>query len=437
MAQRQSGSASRPATSARFTKYQLCAFTPFDGPFLMCMKSSLFSLRPSGALRVRYGAVLLFLGALTAIPTVAHAQLSRADSASVLLRTARDFDANGDSDTAEALLVYLTQRFGDTAAGAAALDLLTGPDGQRVDRVSRIELPVFSTLYGLWLGVAVPAAFGADEPEAYGAGLLIGGPLGLFSGLSAVKSRRISEGQARAISWGGVWGTWQGFGWGHLLDIGADEFCDINGCYPANQSDDAIFASMVVGGLAGIGGGVLLARNPIESGVSSAAQGGSIWGTVYGAMVAELVDDDNGGGDDAVLATSLIAGNVGLVAGALLASRHDVGRPRVRIINLGALVGGVGGLGIDLLVQPNDDALITIPLITSVAGLIIATYATRDDDRVGAGQPPENGALFGWADGGLRLQTPIPTPTLLEMPDENGRPTWTPGLRLELFSTRF
>lgn len=391
-------------------------------------------LRPLKAAFVSAG---IFL-ALVALPAPVDAQLSRADSAAVLLRTAQDFNANGDADTSEALLAWIVERYGDTAAGAAALDLLVGPSGERLDRASRIELPVFSTLYGLWLGVAVPAAFGADDSEAYGAGLLIGGPLGLFSGLAATKSRRFSEGQARAISWGGVWGTWQGFGWSGLLDIGVDEFCDFSGCYDGGQSDEAVFGSMVVGGLLGIGGGALLARSPIESGVSSAAQGGSIWGSVYGALLAELVDSDDGGGDDGVLATSLIAGNLGLVTGAWLASRHDVGRPRVRMINLGALVGGIGGLGIDLLLQPDDDeTLIAIPLVTSMAGLVIATYATRGDDRPALGGGIENGALFGWGDGGLRLQTPLPAPVLLEMPDENGRPTWTPGVRLELFRTRF
>lgn len=392
---------------------------------------------PTLASHLRLALGLLLVGTILAAPSPAEAQLSRADSAAVLLRTAQDFDAAGDARTSEALLAYVVERYGDTAAGAAALDLLVGPGGERLDRASRIELPVFSTLYGLWLGAAVPAAFGADDPEAYGAGLLIGGPLGLFSGLAASKNRRFTEGQARAISWGGVWGTWQGFGWSGLLDIGVEEFCDFSQCYEGDQSDEAVFGSMVVGGLLGIGGGALLARSPIESGVSSAAQGGSIWGSIYGALLVETLDDDQGSGDDAVLAASLIAGNVGLVTGAWLASKYGVGRPRVRMINLGALVGGVGGLGIDLLLQPGDNALLAIPLVTSAAGLVIATYATRGDDRVGTTRGQENGALFGWADGGLRLQTPLPTPVLLEMPDEQGRPTWTPGLRLELFSTRF
>lgn len=403
----------------------------------------MFALRrPHDARSVRFArrgsvAFLLATLALVVVPGAVEAQLTRADSAAVLLRTARDFEVRGDVETADALLVYLSERYSDTDAGESARSLLTGPDGQRIDRASRIELPVFSTLYGLWLGVAVPAAFGADDAEAYGAGLLIGGPLGLFSGLAVSKSRRLSEGQARALSWGGIWGTWQGFGWAEILNIGGDEFCDSFGCYGGSPSDEARFGSMIAGGLAGIGAGALLARNPIRSGVSSAAQGASIWSSIYGAMIAEILDSDDGRSDDAVLATAMIAGNVGLVSGAALAARYDVGRPRVRMINLGALVGAVGGLGIDLLVQPDDDPAIAIPLVSSIAGLIIATYATRGDDRPGFGEQPENGALFGWGESGLRLQTPMPMPTLLELADESGRPTWKPGLRLELFSAKF
>ena len=68
-----------------------------------------------------------------------------------------------------------------------------------------MELQVFGTLYGSWLGIAVPAAFGAEGPEAYGAGLLIGGPGGLVGSRAMQRARPMSEGQARAISWGGIW----------------------------------------------------------------------------------------------------------------------------------------------------------------------------------------------------------------------------------------
>jgi hypothetical protein len=111
------------------------------------------------------------------------------------------------------------------------------------------------------------------------------------------------------------------------------------------------------------------------------------------------------------------------------------------MINLGAIVGGLGGLGIDLLLEPDDDeTLIAIPLITSIGGLVAAAVATRNDDvRSGApdGDLDVGAALFGYRDGTLSVGTPVPMPTLLPMDDANGRPTWRPGLTMELFRARF
>lgn len=361
--------------------------------------------------------------------------MTRADSAAVLLETARDFEADGEYGTADALLYYITERFAGTPSATVASELLRGPTGDRVEPVSRVELPVFLTTYGLWLGIGIPWALGADDEEAYGAGLLIGGPLGLFSGLAYSRSRRLSAGQARAISWGGLYGSWQGWGWTQLFDIGVRDQCGSFGCYADESNTEELVAGTVVGGLLGIGAGALIAQNPVRSGVASGAQGGSIWGSIYGAMLAGIFDDD---AEDSALATALIAGNAGLLAGGALAAKYDVGRDRIRLMNLGALVGGLGGLGIDLLIQPDDnETAIAIPLVTSIAGLVIAARNTRDRPAPatdGAGPAMGQGtALLGWEEGSLRIQAPMPVPTLLPMDDVNGRPTWRPGLRLELF----
>jgi hypothetical protein len=372
---------------------------------------------------------------IAADPTPATAQVTPADSAAVLLATATRFERDGRWEIAEAIYVLITEQYGGTPAAAEARARLSAPESQRIARASRVELQVFGAAYGLWLGVAVPIAFGADDPEVFGAGLLIGGPLGLFGSRAALRAWPLSEGQARAVSWGGIWGTWQGLGWGEVLDIGEGEVCDEFGCFPSDDDTQEIFASMIVGGLAGIGAGAIIARNPVRSGVSSGAQGGSIWGSIYGAMLAGMFEPD---GDD-VLVTSLIAGNVGLLAGAALSAKYDLSRSRVRLISVGALIGGVGGLGIDLLLQPDDETtVLAIPLVTSLAGLGIAAHATRDRDTGGGGAPDDAGtALLGWADGRLSLGAPMPIPALLAADDANGRPAWRPGVSVELFRARF
>ncbi|MDX1493881.1 MAG: hypothetical protein R3253_07480, partial [Longimicrobiales bacterium] len=190
-------------------------------------------------------------------------------------------------------------------------------------------------------------------------------------------------------------------------------------------------------GLAGIAGGALLARNPIRSGVSSGAQGGSIWGTLYGVSLAGIVDEDVDG--DGLLAVALISGNVGLITGAVLASKYDLSRSDVRIINLGALVGGLGGLGLDLLIQPDDTAVaLGIPLFTSVLGLGIAAANRGGSDTGEEDQNPDlDAALLDYSGGALSLRAPLPQPTLLPV-ERPGAPTrWAPGLTLELFRARF
>jgi len=363
------------------------------------------------------------------------AQVTPEVSASVLLETAAAFERDGEWEIAEAIYEFIVQNYRGTSAATEARARLNSSAADRPARISRVELQVFGTVYGLWLGVAVPAALGADEPEAYGAGLLIGGPLGLFGSRAAIRSRQFSEGQARTVSWGGIWGTWQGYGWTELLNIGEQEYCDpFNNCYPDGGNEEELWAGAVLGGIAGIATGAIIAKNPINSGVASLAQGASTWGSIYGAMAAATLDEDPG---DAALASALIVGNVGLLAGAALASKYEVSRPRARVITLGALLGLVAGGGVDLLVQPDDSRVgFGIPLVASMVGAGIAIHSTRGD-RATSVEAEEANSLLAWRDGQLMIGTPMPLPAMLPFEDENGRPSWRPGLSMELFRASF
>jgi len=105
----------------------------------------------------------------------------------------------------------------------------------------------------------------------------------------------------------------------------------------------------------------------------------------------------------------------------------------------GARGGGGGGLGLDLLISPDDDgAAIGIPLATSLAGLLIAAHATRNDDRSFSDPAGDLGAsLLHYGDDGLTLGTPLPIPTMLPFEDVNGRSTRRPGITMELFRAKF
>lgn len=411
--------------------------------------------------RPRILALLLVAGALW-MPHRTEAQLTRADSAAVLLVAALDFESQNAPEIAAALYRRILERFADTPAAAdarARLDRLvaegrvTGapPDAARPARrpddddgagAGRVELQVWGTLYGSWLGLAVPAAFGAEGSEAYGAGLLLGAPAGFLASRTAARRGDLSMGQVRAITLGGSWGTWQGLGWREVFDLGVDEVCppETPGlCYESDSGDEALFASMVVGGLTGLATGALIARRDPSSAAATGANLGSLWGTWIATGLGVIADQE---GDD-LLATALIGGNIGLIGAGLATPALGWSRSRWRTVSIAGVLGGVGGLGIDLLVQPDDEKVaIAIPLIASVAGLVTgvltsspqpeATFGERARSAAapsaratGLRAAPASGgspaghtgphrpdepipALLGWRDGALSLGTPVP-----------------------------
>ena len=125
-----------------------------------------------------------------------EAQATRADSAAILLEATRRLELEGESVAAQELMDLIVRHFPGTPAAAEAELTLTASRSQNLERSGRASLIAFSTLYGGWLGVAVPAAFGANEPEPFGAGLLIGAPLGFFASKAIVDRYPMGSGQA-------------------------------------------------------------------------------------------------------------------------------------------------------------------------------------------------------------------------------------------------
>ena len=353
-------------------------------------------------------------------PSRAAAQEARADTAAVLLRVAEQLEAEGRTALAAALLQTILERYGETpAAEAARRRAAERAAAAEVTGSGRGELMVWGTLYGLWLGAAIPAAAGTEEPEAYGVGLLLGGPAG-FLASRLVAGQGLTEGQARAITFGGTWGTWQGFGWREVLDIGSN-------------TSESTFRAMVLGGLAGVGVGAVLANNSsITPGTATAVNFGALWGTWYGFALAMASGIDDG---DKRLTASLIGGNVGLVATALTAPGWNLSRQRARLINVAGVAGLVGGYGLLLLLQPeNDNTAILVPTATSAAGLLAGAMWTRNHDRRSGPAGGSGGeALLERHEGRWAVGEPRPVPVMLEA--AHGRRV--PGLGLALVSLRF
>lgn len=289
------------------------------------------------------GAAVLCIAASLAPGSVSGQEvrdMSPADSAAVLLQTARDFEARGRGDVADALYRYIVEHFPGSPGAAAARLRLTGVrTGTRES--GAVELEVWGITFGLWLGVAVPGALGADGSEPYGVGLLLGGPAGFLSGRAVARAKRITVGQARAITLGGTWGTRQGYGWREIFDWGVQEVCTSlpDGGATFCSSEDASeenFTAMVLGGLSGVALGTVLSDRDISAGTATAANFGALWGTWIGAAAGVLMDLE---GDD-LLAASLVGGNAGLVSMALKAPAWRVTRSRARVVSIAGVIGG-------------------------------------------------------------------------------------------------
>lgn len=364
---------------------------------------------------------------------------SPADSANILLDAAESFESAGRPDVAMALYRFIADRFDATPAAVQARTRFSALNRVGAEGSGSVELRVWATTYGLWLGVAVPAWFGANEPEPYGAGLLLGGPAGYFGGKALAESLHLTEGQARAVTFGGTWGTWQGFGWAEVLELGGQENCFRGRCFGSGPSDEARFGAMVIGGLSGIAAGALLARRPISRGVASIVNYGALWGTWFGFASSILMDLDEG---DQPLTGALIGGDVGLLTTALLAPGWNLSRNRARLVSIAGVIGGVGGLGLDLLLQPDDDkTLVAIPFATSLLGLAIGVVTTRDSGAElappGSSLSSVSGALFKLDEGHFGVGFPTPTPTFIRVDVPWGRTALRPAAAFTLFAARF
>ena len=324
--------------------------------------------------------VVVCVFAMLAIPVIARAQTA-ADSAGVLLGVADRLESEGEVQLARSILDLITRRYANTPAAEIAARRLTEQRASRVEQSGRTELLVFGTTYGLFLGAAIPVALDSNDPEAYGVGLIVGGPTGFLLARSYARSRSLTEGQARAITFGGTWGTWQGFGWSQVLDIGENQFCDEFACYDSDQSAQAIFTSMIVGSLTGIGVGIALSQKNITAGTATTVSFGSLWGSWYGGGLAAMLDIQ----DDDLLTAILVGGNLGIVGAALGAPRWNFSPQRARLISISGVAGLLGGLGLLMIIQPDGNEAVAVPLATSTLGLALGAHWTRnmEPDRVG------------------------------------------------------
>ncbi len=385
----------------------------------------------------RTAALLAIAGAMFAVPL--RAQVTRADSAAVLLNVAQQLDAEGDSNLAREVLAVLLRYFGGTPAARDAEVWLNELRAVKAEGSGRIGLTVWNTVFGAWLGVAVPAAFGAEDAAPYGAGLLIGAPLGFFGTRGITAKTPVTAGQAVATSFGSIWGTFQGMGWRAVLEIGSEEQCYDYGygleCWDSTP-DEAPWTAAVVGGLAGLAGGAIIggATKP-SAGTATMVQFGALWGTWYGLALGVLANQE----DDALLTWTLLGGNAGLLGTALTSPSWEVTAGQAWLISAAGWAGGVAGLGLDLLLEvEEEETAVAIPAVTSLVGLVTGiALAGRSGGRDEPGGGFGSGALINLSGSDWSIGMPLPQPTVFKTIDENNRRRTSLGARLPLLVGSF
>lgn len=393
-------------------------------------------------MRVRWmGLGLLALLTATA-PRPAAAQETRADTAAVLVAAARRLAATGERDMAASLLRYIIRWYGDTPVALDAARELSETDRARAAGGGRIGFVVTSTLFGAWLGVAVPLAFDAEDPTPYGVGLIAGPGLGLLGSLMYTKSYPITSGQTAAYRWSLIWLSWQAFALRELTGIGDREDCfpdGMGGTFCSEYTPDtAPFAALLAGGVAGIGAGLALSRLHLPPGDVALVQDASAWGTAFGAALSVLVSPDGDPSDQAVFGWMAATGNGALAAAIPLARTWRPSVGRVRLISISGIAGSLVGLGLDLIADVEDDkTAVAIPTIGAGVGLAAGILLTAGRDVGGSRtQTFEDRALFQLGrDAGVGV--PVPEPRALPALTRDGQIGRQPAVGFRIAELRF
>ena len=339
--------------------------------------------------------------------------------------------ANGRYGTAYGRLNDITAKYPETLYAALAaerkrrldeLGLHRASNGP-ADQAGRTGALVYGTLYSTWLGVGTAIVAGTDSDQALAAGMMTGAPAGLLATHLLTRGRALSPGQAALVRLGGLWGTWQGFGW---TVASGDE-----------PSDRRLTAFSMAGGLAGIAGSAALTRVAgVSTGDASLLDYAGLWGTWFGFCLSVMAEAD----DDGVLKSSLTGGNLGLAAMAMLVPRIELNREQARLINLGGLAGTFVASGIvGLLTLDGSFDSATVPMGIVMAGGIAGLwsgFATRERDAL-SGTSARSGAHAAVEWGG-----PVPAPGV-SVPAAAGRLTGvrpshpSPSVRAVLLKVRF
>ncbi len=307
------------------------------------------------------------------------------------LLEARDLAASGGVTWAETV----TRLCGEILREQAAPFQRT--NGPSAERDGRGILVIYSTIYGIWAGIAFDVIFKVDDARPAILAPLLGMGVGLALSLGLTNDRPVTSGQSWAINTGLDYGSFNGAFWAGAWGFGAQH----------------VVGTALATGVAGGAAGLLVANHFVPpQGDVEVVRSGLLWGTVGGLLgVATFAPTSN---SDTVFRAAAVAMDLGFIAGLALASSFEVSRTRDLIIDAGTLGGGVAGLGIAVLAMGANGsgrAVAAGGLAGMMAGMLATIFLTRDMDRDDDDERAPVAALLGRdGRGRWRWGTPGPTP---------------------------
>ncbi len=229
--------------------------------------------------------------------------------------------------------------------------------------LARLELVAGQTLHGVAQGLYISGI--ADEEDVAPVTSLVGGLAGGVGSFFLTR-KGISHGPAMAINAGTYWGM-------------------ANGLFfflpRTSLSTEARWGSMLVFTTAGAGLGILIASElRPRAGQVALTNSAGFWSGTLATYLLMASDRHREPRFFSLIQTSLDAG---LVGGMVLSMFLHTSRLRMLLIDLGGVLGSLFGAGLSVVLADGYD----IPTLgacaagSTLAGLALATYLTRDVDR--------------------------------------------------------
>ena len=194
---------------------------------------------------------------------------------------------------------------------------------------------------------------------------------------------------------------------------------------------------MLGGGGLGIDDAILhdwVGIQDIDNGTASLLRHAAFWGTWYGVALGVVAEAEN----DALFAWALLGGDAAIAAGIPLAKAWNPSPGRIRLITAAGLAGGLAGVGLDLLLEVDDDQTgVAIPLIGTTVGLIGGAMLGSDRSSRSAATTPDVRTALLNLDRRWSFDLPMPLPTAIPALMPDGRIRSKPGLQFRLFDARF